>query len=61
MVMKSLVIRAKQFLQSEDGPTATEYAVMVALIAIVVIVGAGKLGASANTQFEEVSTAIDGM
>ena len=30
--MKSFVDRAKLFLQSEDGPTATEYAVMLALI-----------------------------
>ena len=37
--MKALVKRAKDFLVSEDGPTATEYAVMLALI-IVVALGA---------------------
>ncbi len=35
--MKSIVKRAKSFLKSEDGPTATEYAVMLALIIVVSI------------------------
>ena len=29
--MKALVKKARTFLKSEDGPTATEYAVMLAL------------------------------
>ena len=32
--MKNFLQRAKQFLVKEDGPTATEYAVMLALIII---------------------------
>ena len=35
--MKGIINRTKHFLQSEDGPTATEYAVMLALIVLVAI------------------------
>ena len=34
--MKKLASRLKRFLKSEDGPTAVEYAVMLALIVVVV-------------------------
>ena len=33
--MKSLAVKVQRFLVSEDGPTAVEYAVMLALIVIV--------------------------
>jgi len=33
--MKSLALSVKKFLVSEDGPTAVEYAVMLALIIVV--------------------------
>ena len=36
--MNAFMIRAKGFLKSEDGPTATEYAVMLALVGAVLIV-----------------------
>ena len=42
--MKELVKRAKMFIKSEDGPTATEYAVMLALIIIVAMAGITLLG-----------------
>ncbi len=42
--MKAMIARAKDFLKSEDGPTATEYAVMLALIAAVVIGAVTILG-----------------
>ena len=59
--MSDFLNRVKTFLKSEDGPTATEYAVMVALIAVVVITGATMIGTSADAKFQEVSTAIDGL
>jgi len=46
--------RIKSFLKSEDGPTATEYAVMLALIIIVAMAGITLLGAKVNTIFTNV-------
>ncbi len=40
-----------RFFKEEDGATAVEYAVMVALIAAVVIIGAGILGTTINSKF----------
>jgi pilus assembly protein Flp/PilA len=52
--MQAIVKRAKSFLKSEDGPTATEYAVMLALIIIVAMAGITLLGAKVNTVFTNV-------
>ncbi len=56
--MKSLLYRAKDFLKSEDGPTATEYAVMLALIIIVCIGTITTLGQSVKTVFANVDTEL---
>ncbi len=47
--------RMKHFLVNEDGPTATEYAVMLALIIIVCLAGITLLGETVNGVFETVS------
>jgi len=49
-----------RFFKDEDGVTAVEYAVMVALIAAVVIIGAGTLGTTTNSQFTSVAGVIGG-
>jgi pilus assembly protein Flp/PilA len=54
-MMKSLVSVSRRFLASEDGPTAVEYAVMLALIVIVCIAGIQAIGANANTTFQNVA------
>lgn len=46
------------FLREEDGPTAVEYAVMLALIVVVCLAAIGTLGTNANAKFTEVGTAI---
>jgi pilus assembly protein Flp/PilA len=46
------------FLVKEDGPTAVEYAVMLALIIVVCIAAITTLGKNANTTFQGVGTAI---
>ena len=48
------------FLQREDGPTAVEYAVMLALIIVVCIVAITTLGSNANTTFSNVSNNVGG-
>lgn len=46
--------------QEEGGATAVEYALMVALIAVVIIAAVTFLGKSASTKFSEVGTAVNG-
>lgn len=48
----------KRFIQSEDGPTATEYAVMLALIIIVALAAITTLGEKVNTIFTNVEGAL---
>ncbi len=56
--MKALMYRTKQFLVSEDGPTATEYAVMLALIIIVALAAITLLGNKVSTIFGNVQSAL---
>ena len=43
----------------EGGATAVEYALMVALIAVVIIAAVAFIGKSASTQFNSVGTAVN--
>ena len=56
--MKSLAKKVQHFLVSEDGPTAVEYAVMLALIIVVCIAAITAIGTNANTQFGTVRDAL---
>jgi len=56
--MKSLAKKMQHFLISEDGPTAVEYAVMLALIIIVCLAAINTLGTNANTTFTNVAGSI---
>jgi pilus assembly protein Flp/PilA len=48
------------FLKCEDGPTAVEYAVMLALIIVVCIAAITALGTNANQTFTTVSNSLAG-
>jgi pilus assembly protein Flp/PilA len=50
---------AVNFLRNEDGPTAVEYAVMLALIIVVCIGAITTLGQNANSTFTSVGSAVD--
>jgi pilus assembly protein Flp/PilA len=56
--MRNLVERVKNFLAREDGPTAVEYAVMLALIIVVCITAITALGTNANKTFTSVGNSI---
>ncbi len=57
--MRTQLIQAvTNFLQREDGPTAVEYAVMLALIIVVCIAAITALGSNANVTFSSVSDTI---
>ena len=51
---------AVNFMKREDGPTAVEYAVMLALIIVVCITAITALGTNANKTFTSVSSTIGG-
>jgi pilus assembly protein Flp/PilA len=46
------------FLKAEDGPTAVEYAVMLALIIVVCITAITALGSNSNNTFSYVATQV---
>ena len=48
----------QRFLTSEDGPTAVEYAVMLALIIIVCLVAISSLGTNAKTSFTNTANSL---
>ena len=56
--MKSLALKVQRFLVSEDGPTAVEYAVMLALIIIVCLTAISAVGTQARTQFQNIAAQI---
>jgi pilus assembly protein Flp/PilA len=57
-VMKTLINTAKRFVESEDGPTATEYAVMLSLIIVACIVTVGTLGTKVDMLFADADAKI---
>jgi pilus assembly protein Flp/PilA len=56
--MKNFALKVQRFLESEDGPTAVEYAVMLALIVVVCLGAITTIGTTANQTFNNV---VDGM
>ena len=58
--MQNVINRAKAFITNEDGPTATEYAVMLALIIIAALTAITALGGRVSAIFSEVTTGIGG-
>ncbi len=56
--MSTLVRCVRDFLKNEDGPTAVEYAVMLALIIVVCIAAIATIGSNANSTFSFVSTQV---
>jgi pilus assembly protein Flp/PilA len=58
--MKKLAQNVVNFIKREDGPTAVEYAVMLALIIVVCLVAITALGSNANATFTTVSNKIAG-
>ena len=58
--MKGLAFKVQRFLVSEDGPTAVEYAVMLALIIVVCLVSIQAIGTNANATFNSVAGKLGG-
>ena len=56
--MKDFANTIRQFMVSEDGPTAVEYAVMLALIVVVCLTAIQAVGTNANNKFNQVKNAL---
>jgi pilus assembly protein Flp/PilA len=56
--MRKFVDSVKRFVKSEDGPTAVEYAVMLALFIVVCIAIITQVGTSASGTFNTVNGAL---
>jgi pilus assembly protein Flp/PilA len=57
-IMKRLLA---MFVKSDEGATAVEYALLVGLIAVVLIVGVGLFGSNLNTFFNSIATWVQGI
>lgn len=56
--MKMLAKKVQRFLVSEDGPTAVEYAVMLALIVIVCLTAISSVGTQTSTTFSNIAGSL---
>ena len=54
----SFIARMRALLVGEDGATAVEYALMVALIAVVIILAVTFLGIATSDKFQDVGNAV---
>jgi pilus assembly protein Flp/PilA len=58
--MKKMLNIAKRFVQEEDAPTMVEYGLLVAVIALVVVVGATVFGNALSALFSRLATLLGG-
>jgi pilus assembly protein Flp/PilA len=56
--IKNKLAITKRFLKSENGPTAVEYAVMLALIIVVCLTAVNAVGTSTKTTFTNVANSM---
>lgn len=56
--MRLLAQKVQRFLVSEDGPTAVEYAVMLALIVIVCLAAISSVGTQTSSTFSNVAKSL---
>lgn len=57
--MKNFAQKVTRFLKSEDGPTAVEYAIMLALIVIVCLTAIQAVGTNAQSAFNDIASDIN--
>ncbi len=58
--MKNCVQKICRFIRSDDGPTAVEYAVMVALIVLVCFAAIGSVGTNTAPHFQRTAQSLGG-
>ncbi|GLC26676.1 Flp family type IVb pilin [Roseisolibacter agri] len=58
--MQRTLLAARRFLRDESGATMVEYALLVALIALVLIASVTLLGTSSSTKLNEAAQSLSG-
>ncbi|TLM85927.1 Flp family type IVb pilin [Pseudarthrobacter sp. NamE5] len=58
--MMAFVAGIKDRFESEKGATATEYSLLVGLIALVLVAGVGFFGGELNKWFSSLGTTVSG-
>jgi pilus assembly protein Flp/PilA len=58
--MNGMFSKLRQFVVSEDGPTAVEYAVMLAMIITACVTVVKNLGTTVSASFSSASSALGG-
>ena len=56
--MTKLFVHARTRMASDEGATALEYGILVALIALIIVVGVGAFGRELNTFFNGIADAV---
>ncbi|WP_375057291.1 Flp family type IVb pilin [Zobellella sp. DQSA1] len=56
----NLQLKAKQFMEREDGASAIEYGIIAGLIAVAFMVAAGSVGDEINSVFTKVAAKLKG-
>ena len=56
--MRSMIDAVGKFIECEEGPTATEYAVMLALIVLVALGAIVGIGTKVDTTFDTIGTGL---
>ena len=60
VVMNRFAQKVSHFLKSEDGPTAVEYAVMLALIIVVALTAITTVGTGTRDMFDQIGSELSG-
>lgn len=56
--MRNLFPKIQRFVRSEEGPTAVEYAVMVAMIVLVCFAAIGAVGTNTAPHFQRTAQSL---
>ncbi|TFH83957.1 Flp family type IVb pilin [Pseudomonas kribbensis] len=60
MILDYLLARARLFFKSEEGASAIEYAIVVAMVAVVVVVFVTPMGTKVYNIFSQILTTLGG-
>jgi pilus assembly protein Flp/PilA len=58
--MLNLYLRIRNWLKSEEGQDLAEYALLLGLIALIVLIAVGVLGQNLSSLFDSMATEIGG-
>ena len=56
--MKNLAIAVRNFIREDDGAALVEYAILVALIAVIAIIFVTSLGKKVSNKFSEIDSKL---